>query len=201
MQVFRSRPVAFKAQGDETGADWESIPGLSNIRWTVPEICFSHHMTLHWGDISAQLEYHPGPSIGSSWVVLPEVRVIFVGDAVVCNQPPFLTGADIPNWLETLKQLLSPAYRDYIVVAGRGGVAPAAAIKAQIEFLNLVKSRLEKLAAQHAAPDSTEDLVPSLSNILKYQTAHDQRYTQRLRYGLRQYYLRHYHASTSKAED
>jgi hypothetical protein len=32
-QVFRSRPNTFKAQGEETGADWESIAGLGNIRW------------------------------------------------------------------------------------------------------------------------------------------------------------------------
>ncbi len=26
--VFRTRPTTFKAQGEETGSDWESIPGL-----------------------------------------------------------------------------------------------------------------------------------------------------------------------------
>ena len=49
-QVFRTRPTTFKAQGEETGADWESIPGLGNIRWVPPEITFSHQMTIHWGE-------------------------------------------------------------------------------------------------------------------------------------------------------
>ncbi len=60
-QVFRSRPNTFKAQGEETGADWESIPGLGNIRWILPEITFSQEMTIHWGDTEILLEYHPGP--------------------------------------------------------------------------------------------------------------------------------------------
>jgi hypothetical protein len=42
-QVFRNRPNIFKAQGDETGADWESIPGLTGIRWVFPEISFTMH--------------------------------------------------------------------------------------------------------------------------------------------------------------
>ena len=60
--VFRTRPTTFKAQGEETGSDWESIPGLGNIRWVTPEITFSHQMAIHWGDSSVILEHHPGPT-------------------------------------------------------------------------------------------------------------------------------------------
>ncbi len=107
-QVFRSRPNTFKAQGEDTGADWEGIPGLGNVRWILPEITFSHQMTLHWDDNAPIiLEHHPGPSAGATWVILPHEKVVFVGDAVLRNQPPFLAGADLPAWLETLKLLLS----------------------------------------------------------------------------------------------
>ncbi|PIZ25638.1 MAG: hypothetical protein COY47_04845, partial [Chloroflexi bacterium CG_4_10_14_0_8_um_filter_57_5] len=138
VQVFRSRPSTFKAQGDETGADWESIPGLGNVRWVPPEISFSHEMTIYWGDAPVLVEHHPGPSAGASWVVLPEARVVFVGDAVLRNQPPFLAGADLPAWIETVKLLLSPAYRGWLVVCGRGGLAAAEVIRAQVEYLQQV---------------------------------------------------------------
>jgi glyoxylase-like metal-dependent hydrolase (beta-lactamase superfamily II) len=88
--VFRSRPTTFKAQGDETGSDWEGIPGLSSIRWIFPELTFDQDMTIHWGDMTVRMEYHPGPATGASWVILPEVKIVFVGDAVLRNQPPFL---------------------------------------------------------------------------------------------------------------
>ena len=64
-QVFRSRPNTFKAQGEDTGADWESIPGLGNVRWILPEITFSHQMALYWDDnVPVLLEHHPGPLPG-----------------------------------------------------------------------------------------------------------------------------------------
>ena len=50
-QAFRNRPNTFKAQGDETGANWEAIPGLGSVRWAPPEISFVEKMTLHWGDM------------------------------------------------------------------------------------------------------------------------------------------------------
>ncbi len=192
-QVFRSRPNTFKAQGEETGADWESIPGLGNIRWILPEITFSQEMTIHWGDTEIYLEYHPGPSAGASWVVLPETKVVFVGDAVVKNQPPFLAGADLPDWLDTLKLLLSPTYRNWLVVSGRGGLVNADVIKAQKEYLEHVYGRIEKLAQKKSSPDALENLVMPLLNPFKIPASKHQKFAQRLRYGLYHYYSRHYH--------
>ncbi|MBK7338598.1 MAG: hypothetical protein IPJ00_21800 [Saprospirales bacterium] len=90
--IFRTRPSTFKAQGEETGADWESIPGLGSVRWAPPEISFLDQMSLHWGTSPVLLESHAGPSNGSIWVRMPVKKVVFVGDMVVKNQPPFLAG-------------------------------------------------------------------------------------------------------------
>ena len=46
-EVFRNRPSTFKSQSDETGANWESISGLTGIRWVAPEISFTNTMTLN----------------------------------------------------------------------------------------------------------------------------------------------------------
>jgi glyoxylase-like metal-dependent hydrolase (beta-lactamase superfamily II) len=194
-QVFRSRPTTFKAQGEETGADWESIPGLGNVRWVLPEITFSHQMTVHWGDHSLLLEHHSGPSAGSIWVLLPDERVVFVGDAVMRSQPPFLANADLPAWLETLKLLLSPAYRGWLVVSGRGGLVTGDAIRAQKDYLEHVLSRLEKLAQRKSSPDASENLVTPILGLLKVPATRQHKYALRLRHGLRQYYIRHYQSS------
>ena len=58
--IFRTRPSTFKAQGEETGADWESIPGLGSVRWALPEISFSDQMSLHWGNTPVLLEHQIG---------------------------------------------------------------------------------------------------------------------------------------------
>jgi glyoxylase-like metal-dependent hydrolase (beta-lactamase superfamily II) len=196
-QVFRSRPNTFKAQGEETGADWESIAGLGNIRWILPEITFSHQMTIHWGETPILLEHHPGPAAGATWVILPEVKAVFVGDAVLRNQPPFFAGADLPVWLETLKLLLSPAYRGWLVVSGRGGVVSVDVIRAQKDYLEQVLHKVGKLAQKKSPPEAVENLVTPLLNPFKIPANRHQKYAQRLRYGLWHYYARHYHPASN----
>jgi glyoxylase-like metal-dependent hydrolase (beta-lactamase superfamily II) len=105
-QAFRNRPTTFKAQGDETGANWEAIAGLGSVRWAPPEISFVERMVIHWSETPILLESRPGPSSGAIWVQLPAEKVVFVGDAVMKGQPPFLANADLPQWIETLKILL-----------------------------------------------------------------------------------------------
>jgi glyoxylase-like metal-dependent hydrolase (beta-lactamase superfamily II) len=195
-QVFRGRPTMFKAQGEETGADWESIPGLGNVRWSPPEITFSHRLAIHWDETPIVLEHHPGPAAGAVWVVLPEARVVFVGDGVLKNQPPFLSGADLPVWIDTVKLLISPAYRGWQVVSGRGGVVTAEVIRAQLEHLNQILGKLEKLAAKKASPEAVENLVTPLLGTYKVAASRQKKYGQRLRYGLYHYYIRHYHPTS-----
>ena len=196
-QVFRSRPTTFKAQGEETGSDWENIPGLGNIRWVPPEITFNQQMIVHWGESPVLLEHHPGPAAGAIWIVLPEEKIVFVGDAVLHNQPPFLAGADIDAWLAALKLLLSPAYKGWDVVSGRGGVVGGEAIKAQADFLEQVLKKVEKLAQKKPSPDALEALAVSLLGHFKIPANRQTKYLRRLRNGLQHYYSRHFHPTSS----
>ena len=198
--VFRTRPTTFKAQGAETGADWETIPGLGTVRWTAPEISFGTEMVLHWDESPVLLEHHPGPTAGAMWVVLQKEKVVFVGDLVAKSQPPFLAHADLPAWIEGLDVLLSPQYRGFTVVSGRGGTVSTAVIKTQAELMKKIHDRLEKLARRSGSPDLTEKLIDVfLAGPKSTGTKHKQ-YAQRLRYGLRHYYARHYRLGTGAEE-
>jgi glyoxylase-like metal-dependent hydrolase (beta-lactamase superfamily II) len=198
--VFRVRPTTFKAQGNETGSDWETIPGLGTVRWAPPEISFTDQMTLHWGEKPILLEQHPGPSSGAIWVIVPDDKVVFLGDAVLKNQPPFIAHADLPAWMEALELLLSPQYRGYTFVSGRGGTASTSAIKAQLELMEEIHEKLEKVAAKGQSPESTEKLVETFANKFKASSARHKQFAQRLRYGFRHYYARHYHMGNSADE-
>jgi glyoxylase-like metal-dependent hydrolase (beta-lactamase superfamily II) len=200
-QVFRNRPVTFKTQGNETGAEWELYNGLGSIRWASPEITFSDRMMIHWDDNPLVLEYHPGPASGAIWAVLPEAHVILVGDAVVPAQPPFLAGADIPAWAAGLELLLSPEYRDYLIVSGRGGPVAQQQVRTQLVFLQKVHKQVEALAKQGGTPEETAALVPGLMATLHCPPERAAQYEQRLRYGLRHYFTRTFRPQSDDAEE
>ena len=134
------------------------------------------------------------------WVILPAQKVVFVGDLVAKNQPPFLAHADLPEWLEALELLSSDEYRGFTVVSGRGGSVSSAVIKAQIDLLRRIHERLEKMARRGTSPDATEKWVEPLLESFKSSAARHRQYVQRMRYGLRSYYSTHYHLGTPADE-
>ncbi len=194
--VFRNRPTIFKGEPLETGSDWETYSDAVGMRWIAPDITFTRRMELHWGDTEILLEYRPGPTQGSIWVVVPEARVVFVGDAVVLNQPPFLAYADLEAWLQNLDVLMK-TYRNYVIVCGRGGLAIGSDVRAQQRILRSVINGLDKLARKNASPQATESLVPTL--LSKYKGAHEQRerFAQRLQHGLYNCFARRYYAASA----
>lgn len=201
-EVFRNRPVNFKTQGSETGAEWELYNGLGSIRWAPPEITFSEKMMIHWDDHSPMvLEYRPGSSIGASWVVLPDQHIVFIGDAVVIEQPPFLASASLQQWIENLKQLTTPAFQDYLIVSGRGGLVAMQQVRKQILYLEKVNKMISHLAEQKAPVQETESLVAPLLADFDIPPHRDLQFQQRLRYGLRQYYTRNFQPSSDEISD
>ncbi len=191
--IIRSRPVTFKTQGTETGADWELYNNLGSIRWSPPEVTFSEQLQVHWDDRPLVLEHHPGPSPAAIWASLPEQQIVFVGDLVTIGQPPFLAAADIPQWLLQLKTLLTAPYRNHLIVCGRGGLVHTDAIRAQVRFLEKAQRQLEKAARRDSPPQETEKIATSLLQDLDVPASRREHYLQRLRYGLRHYYLHQFH--------
>lgn len=194
-EVFRNRPVTFKTQGAETGADWELYNSLGSIRWVPPDVTFSDNMVIHWGDSPLVLEHHPGPAAGAIWAVLPEQRIVFVGDAVVPDQPPYLASANLAQWIEQIQLLLSPAYQDFLVVSGRGGPVAQMQIRRQLQTLEKTQHMLAGLADRKGAAAETELFVDTLMADYGAQGQRDMQYRQRLKHGLHQYYARHYQAA------
>jgi glyoxylase-like metal-dependent hydrolase (beta-lactamase superfamily II) len=190
-QVFRNRPSVFKGQNVDSGSEWETYNEAVGTRWAIPDITFTTHILLHWGPPDVVLEYHPGPSVGAIWVIIPDANVVFVGDAVLHNQPPFLTNADIHAWLETLDEL-KKSYQDYTLISGRGGVIPNEAVKAQHQVVKHILRGMERLAKRNASAEAVESLIPGILSGLTFPKHLEEQYTQRLRHGLIQYYARQY---------
>jgi glyoxylase-like metal-dependent hydrolase (beta-lactamase superfamily II) len=199
---FRARPSIFKAQGEETGSDWESIAGLGSVRWSPPEISFLDKMALHWDESSpVLLEHRAGPTNGAIWVNLPKEKVVFVGDAVLKNQPPFLAGSNLAAWISALEVLLSSEFKGYTVVSGRGGVVTMNVVKTQLEFLEQIQTKMGKITTKKPNPATAEKLVTSLMTWFKAPAARQKQYAQRLRYGLLHYNMRQDHTFNAPPEE
>ncbi len=149
----------------ETGAAWETYGDAIGMRWASPDITFTERMSLHWGVPEVVLEHHPGPTPGSIWVILSSAKTVFVGDAVVVNQPPFLAQAELTAWLESL-DLLIKNYSDYTIVSGRGGLAQIEDVRNQRKMLKDILHTMEQLATKNAAPEATQEMVGSTAGSL-----------------------------------
>lgn len=198
-QVFRNRPSIFKGQNPNSGAEWEMSNDSVGTRWATPDIIFTHHLTFHWGEREIRLEHHPGPTFGAIWVIIPASRIIFVGDTVLQDQPPFLAATDLPAWIESLDILLS-SHRDYTIISGRGGPATHEVIHAQQRLLKDILKNMERLAKRSASSDMTETLIEGLLVNLSFSPEKREQYLQRLRHGLYLYYNRCYRSIDSAVE-
>lgn len=199
-QAFRNRPNTFKAQGDETGADWESVAGIGSVRWSPPEISFTSRMSIEWSNLQIILEHHPGPTPGASWVVLPELKIVFVGDLVMKRQPPFLAYSNLPEWLAALDILLND-YQTFTVVSGRSGLVNKVDIQAQRDFIANLATQMDALAQKQAGADAVEALIQPLLAAVKAPAERQKQYAQRLAHGLRHYYQRRYHPTSNLETD
>lgn len=201
-ETFRNRPNTFKAQGEETGADWEYVIGLGNIRWAPPEITFTSRMSIEWSNFPVYLEHHPGPTAGACWAILPEAGIIFVGDLIVKNQPPFIANANLPVWLQSLEYLMKN-YQEYTIVSGRGGIVPFTQVKTQYAQIEGIHTQIETIAKNQAGVDAVEKIIPAYMRSLQVPPDRQKQFAQRLAYGLQHYYNRHFKSggNTDESEE
>ncbi len=191
-KAFQERTTIFKGHNSERGAEWEHFPEVSGTRWERPNITFNEHLSLYWGDTEIRMEHHPGPTPGSTWVHIPSEKILFVGDIVTPNQPPFLARADLDIWHETLNLLASRQYYDYMIISGRGGPITIEEIREQRKFLKSIDGRLKTLSARKASSEDILKIVPALMKKISYPSKMETFYTQRLQFGLLEYYACHF---------
>jgi glyoxylase-like metal-dependent hydrolase (beta-lactamase superfamily II) len=190
-QVFSNRPSVFKGHSADSGAEWEVSNDVFGTRWALPDITFSERLHFLWGGPEVILEHHPGPTLGSIWVIIPSANVMFVGDTILYDQPPFLASADLQAWIESL-ELLKNSYKQYTIISGRGGPNNDKDIRTQLKTLKKILSGMERLAKKNAPPDKTEGLISNLISNMSIPPQRREHYIQRLRHGLYYYYSQHY---------
>lgn len=189
---LRQRAAIFKSLKQESGAEWENLDGLRSLRWLQPELQFTEETEIKLGANIILVRAAAGPSPGACWVILPEEKIMFVGDAVTKNEVPFIAEANIAKWLESLDLLLSKDFKDYRMISGRGGEVGVKEIRETRRFLSDMESRLEKLAKRKVAYAEAGKLAEKIFDKYKYPAKYKKIWIQRLRHGLQNYYISKY---------
>ncbi len=182
----------FRGQFSESGGQWDKYPETSNMQWLIPDITFTDKMQFHWSDDEVIVEHHPGPRPGSSWVIIPSEKVMFIGDVVVENGPPFLSKANLPTWIDTLDVLLRARFRDYTMISGRGGPITPDNIRDLKKIFRKIDRRIDKLASRKASAEDIKDQAEKFLDDFNFLKRDREFFLQRLQHGLSQYYLRNY---------
>ena len=67
-------------------------------------------------------------------------------------------------------------------------------------LIKQIHDKLEKMAYRGSSADATEKLIEPFLDKFKSSAARHKQYVQRMRYGLRHYYVRHYHLGSAAEE-
>jgi glyoxylase-like metal-dependent hydrolase (beta-lactamase superfamily II) len=187
---------SFKGSARPIGAEVDSLKRITSVRKAMPELAFSDQMVIHLGERQIELWHRPGPTPGAIWVVFPQAKVVFVGDAVTVAEPPFIGDADIESWLDTLDDLRTSRLRSYKLVSSRDGLIKPEHINAMARFLRKIPWRLERLNEEGAPPEDAGDLASGLMKGFKIPKARWEQASLRLKVGLMRLYNRLYPTET-----
>jgi len=191
-QVISGWPDTFKGSAAPIGAEADRLKRITGVRKAIPELSFSDAMVLHLGDREVVLQHRPGPTAGSIWVEVPEIRLAFIGDTVMLGEPPYLGEADLDSWLATLEASRKPPYDRYTLLASKDGRVKVDGVAAMIRFLRKVIHRLERLGSKDAPSEAAAVSASSLLEGFRLPAARREQALLRLQTGMTRLYDRMY---------
>jgi cyclase len=94
--------------------DPETSQELLHLQIQLPALTFEERLTFYMDDRTIRIIHVDGHTPASSLVFVPEARVVFCGDVVVCNMHPFMAQSDTGKWLDALTAIRRMSV-DYVV--------------------------------------------------------------------------------------
>lgn len=164
---------------------------VNPLRWNPPEIVFDDRLTLHLGGEQIDLEYHCGSNSAGVWVVLPQQKVVFVGDTVLVDQPPFLASADLTVWIADLFLLGSKLFRGFQIVSSRNGIVSTEQVIQMRQLIEWITERMDPLVNNNADLDAFNQLIPELMDRIQYTPENEEQFFHRLHWGFSAWYEQH----------
>jgi cyclase len=133
---FRKRLLnLYRDRMPEAVEEWKQ-----HLRIVLPEITFTDRTILFKGHKEIHLIPVGGHTEATTVVHLPQDKVLFAGDLVITDRPPFLSQGDTKQWLGALTYLRKLRYD--VLVPGHGELCGKEATERMSQFLRLVRRRV-----------------------------------------------------------
>ncbi len=191
--AMNNRPSTARQPAGANNPEDETQPEtVNNSRTIHPEITFSTSLSINWGEEPILIEYHAGSSKGSTWVILPDRQVAFVGDSVTPKQPPFLASADIEEWLKSLHEIKLARFKDFILISGRATLVTLNDVNDLEKFLKNADNKIKKISPSKGNLDEINAVAEELAREFSPKTKRElELFKNRLVYGVSQYVFNH----------
>ena len=139
---------------------------IDQLKPRKPMLAFNRSFTLHTRTPPLQFEIVDGVTLGSLWVLLPDLGILIAGDTVsVDDVPCFDYMLDSKTWLTTLATL-SRRHSIKWIVTGRGS-APVhrGDIEQQREFLRVMRRTARKIARGNTRSGNINEIARDLGQV------------------------------------
>jgi len=116
--------------------------GRDELHPGMPQLLVSDSLRLYRGDTEIHVLHLGGHTPATLAVHLPQKRLLFSGDTVVCGQHPYMGRADSKQWLQALDHIRSLDVD--IIVPGHGPVCGMEATVTMSRYLTEARARVRE---------------------------------------------------------
>jgi len=184
LTTIREWADTFKGNAHPIGAEADHLKRITGVNNATPEITFSERMVIHMGGKEIVFLHRPGPRPGSMWMVIPDLSVVFVGDTVTMDEPPYVGVSVIEAWLNNLDELRGSDMQSYTLISSYGGRIDRKDINHTARFLRKVQNRVEKLENDKNRDEEIERLAIDLMGDFNIRPIQEDLMLKRLKTGL-----------------
>jgi glyoxylase-like metal-dependent hydrolase (beta-lactamase superfamily II) len=160
--IVNAWPDTFKGNIRPIGGECDQLKRITGVSKATPEISFSNETVIHLGQRIVRLIHKPGPMPGAIWLMLSDVKVLFIGDVVTKSEPPYFGEANLESWLDLLDELRSSAYQEIRKISSRDGLINRTTINDMARFLRRIPTALRKLKIKDGQLDGVEKAASRL---------------------------------------
>ncbi len=157
---------------------------FTDIQIIVPEITFADKIMVVKGGRKVEMIYTGGHTAATSIIYMPEEKVIFTGDNVLCNEHPYMSQANTRQWLAALAMIKRMDVK--VLVPGHGLPTTLEAVDETCRYIEFVRAEVYKLVkAGKDRKEVANILAPTLLAMYPVPPERRSRITQQIKQGVR----------------